>query len=84
MVVVFAVVFVVVGLVGGGGVVVVIIFGHWNLTFKFVQNWVNNKGACKYYISTLGVGGGSEGNAYFAYLVRGDGGSRGKMLILLM
>ena len=31
-------------------------------------NWV--KGACKYYISTLGVGGGSEGNAYFAYVVR--------------
>ena len=26
---------------------------------------------CKYYISTLGVGGGSEGNAYFAYVVRG-------------
>ena len=42
------------------------------------------KGACKYYISTLGVGGGSEGNAYFAYVVRGGGGSRGKMLILLM
>ena len=42
------------------------------------------KGACKYYISTLGVGGGCEGNAYFAYVVRGGGGSRGKMLILLM
>ena len=42
-----------------------------------------NKGACKYYISTLG-GGGSEGNAYFASGVRGSGGSRGKMLILLM
>ena len=27
-----------------------------------------NKGACKYYISTLGVGGGSEGNAYTAYV----------------
>ena len=27
-------------------------------------------------------GGGSEGNAYFAYVVRGGGGSRGKMLIL--
>ena len=26
------------------------------------------KGACKYYISTLGVGGGSEGNAYLAYI----------------
>ena len=25
-----------------------------------------------------------EGNAYFAYVVRGRGGSRGKMLILLM
>ena len=36
------------------------------------------KGACKYYISTLGGGEGSEGNAYFAYVVRG------KMLILLM
>ena len=36
------------------------------------------QGACKYYISTLGVVGGSEGNAYFAYVVRGDGGSRGK------
>ena len=32
----------------------------------------------------VGGGGGSEGNAYFAYMVRGDGGSRGKMLILLM
>ena len=43
------------------------------------------KGACKYYISTLGVGGGSEGNAYFAYVVGGgSGGSRGKMLILLI
>ena len=30
------------------------------------------------------MGGGSEGNAYFAYVVRGGGGSRGKMLILLM
>ena len=28
-------------------------------------------------------GGGSEGNAYFAYVVRG-GGSRGKMLIVLI
>ena len=28
-------------------------------------------GACKYYISALGVGGGSEENAYFAYVVRG-------------
>ena len=44
----------------------------------------SDKGLCKYYISTLGVGGGSEGNAYFAYVVRGGGGSRGKMLILLM
>ena len=42
------------------------------------------KGACKYYISALGVGGGSEGNAYFAYVVRGRWGSRGKMLILLI
>ena len=42
-----------------------------------------HKGAFKYYMSTLG-GGGSEGNAYFAYVVRGGGGSRGKMLILLM
>ena len=39
-----------------------------------------DKGACKYYISMLG-GWGPEGNAYFAYVVRG---SRGKMLILLM
>ena len=30
------------------------------------------------------MGGGSKGNAYFAYVVRGGGGSRGKMLILLM
>ena len=44
---------------------------------------ISSKGACKYFISTLGVGGGSEGNAYFAYVVRG-GGSRGKMFILLM
>ena len=29
------------------------------------------------------MGGGSEGNHYFAYVVRGGGG-RGKMLILLM
>ena len=49
---------------------------------KIFSNWI--KGACKYYISTLGVGGGSEGNAYFAYVVRGGGGSRGKMPILLM
>ena len=28
-------------------------------------------GACKYYISALGVGGGSEGNAYFASVLRG-------------
>ena len=27
---------------------------------------------------------GSEGNAYFAYMVREGGGSKGKMLILLM
>ena len=31
-----------------------------------------SKGACKYYISTLGVGREYEGNAYFAYL--GGGG----------
>ena len=31
-------------------------------------------GACKYYISTLGEGGGSEGNAYFAYVVMWEGG----------
>ena len=31
------------------------------------------KGACKYYISVLGVGGGSEGKAYFAFVVRGGG-----------
>ena len=43
-----------------------------------------HEGECKYYISALGVGGGSEGNAYFAFVVRGRGGSRGKMLILLM
>ena len=30
------------------------------------------------------MGGRSEGNAYFAYVVRGGWGSRGKMLILLM
>ena len=41
-------------------------------------------GACKYYISELGVGGGSEENAYFVYMVRGGGGARGKMLISLM
>ena len=48
------------------------------------QTVSKSKGACKYYISTLEVGGGSEGNTYFAYVVRGGGGSRGKMLILLM
>ena len=42
------------------------------------------KGACKYYISTLGGCGGPEGDAYFACVVRAVGGSRGKMLILLM
>ena len=26
------------------------------------------KGACKYYISMLELGGGSEGNAYIAYV----------------
>ena len=41
------------------------------------------KGACKYYISTLGVGGGSEGNAYFAYVVRGGGGLEAKCLYCL-
>ena len=45
---------------------------------------LNSKGACKYYISTLGVGGEYEGIAYFAYVVRGSGGSRGNMLILLI
>ena len=47
---------------------------------------LNSKGACKYYISIsmLGVGGEYEGNAYFAYVVRGSGGSRGKMLTLIM
>ena len=39
-----------------------------------------SKGACKYYVSTLGVGGGSEGNAYFAYVVRGDEGLEPKCL----
>ena len=51
--------------------------------FSISARVCTNKGACKYYISTLGVGGGSEANAYFAYVVRG-GGSTGKMLILLM
>ena len=40
------------------------------------------KGTCNYYISMLG--GGAEGNAYFAEVVGGGGGSRGKMLIMLM
>ena len=62
------------------------------MNVQSIKKWVNTrilsygsdrvKGVCKYYISTLGVGGGSEGNAYFAYVVRG--GSKGKMLILLM
>ena len=43
MFVVFAVVFVVVGLVFVGVVVVVIIFGHGDLTLKFLQNRVNDK-----------------------------------------
>ena len=51
-------------------------------TQEIMGAWKHTKGACKYYISTLGVGGGSEGNAYFfMWLGRG---SRGKMLILLM
>ena len=53
-------------------------------TQEIMGAWKHTKGACKYYISTLGVGGGSEGNAYFAYVVSGVGWSRGKMLILLM
>ena len=46
----------------------------------FFAEYILSRGACKYYISTLGVGGGSEGNDYFAYVVRG-GGSRGKMVM---
>ena len=42
------------------------------------------RGVCKYYISMLGGGGGSEGITYFDYVVRGGGGSRGKRLILLI
>ena len=34
------------------------------------ENLDIDRGVCKYFISTLG-GGGSEGNAYFAYVVRG-------------
>ena len=30
------------------------------------------------------MGEGSEGNAYIAYVVRGEGGSRGNMLILIV
>ena len=30
-------------------------------------NFPQCKGACKYYISTLGVGGGSEGNDYYMW-----------------
>ena len=32
------------------------------------------QGACKYYISPLGGGWVSEGNAYFANVIRGWGG----------
>ena len=32
------------------------------------HNVTNCKGACKYYITPLGGGGGSEGNAYFAFI----------------
>ena len=54
-------------------------------TREMMGAWKHTKGACKYYISTLGVGGGSEGNTYCAYVVWGGSeGSRGKMLILLM
>ena len=35
------------------------------------NKYYDHKGACKYYISMLGGGVGSEGNAYFAYVVRG-------------
>ena len=52
------------------------------LIAKSIYGW--KKGACMYYISTLGGGGGSEGNAYFAHVVRGGGGARGKMIVLLM
>ena len=38
---------------------------------RYQERQYSNKGACKNCISTLGVGGGSEGNAYFAYAVRG-------------
>ena len=49
------------------------------------QEYANrpNKGACKCYISTLGVGGGSEGNVYFAYVVRVGGGSEAKCVYCL-
>ena len=39
--------------------------GHFGAKFSFD---ICNKGACKYYINALGVGGGSEGYAYFAYV----------------
>ena len=54
--------------------------GTWHkryLQLKMLQNicvcniLVNAKGACKYQISTLG---GCEGNAYFAYVIRGEWG----------
>ena len=41
------------------------------------------KGACKYYISPLGVGGGSEGNASFAYVKNQNSYSPEKWLLSL-
>ena len=44
------------------------------------RSLTGNKGACKYYISTLGGVGGLTRNAYFAYGVRGVGGSEANCL----
>ena len=62
----------------------------WNfvlrkLDFDTIYHAYLNESPFKYYISTLGGRGwGSEGNAYFAYVVRGRWWSRVKMLIMLI
>ena len=55
----------------------------WRGLCKNVPAQINNLGSVQI-LNKHVRGGGSEGNAYFVYVVRGDGGYRGKMLILLM
>ena len=51
--------------------------------FNTIYYTYSNELSSKYYISALGVGGGSEENAYFPYVVRGVGGLEAKCLYCL-